>query len=333
MTSIKDVAARAGVSTTTVSRVLSESDAVRPAVRARVQRAIADLGYRPNLAARRLRQQRASLVGLIVSDIRNPFFTEIGRAVEDMAYRHGLRLILCNTDEDPAKETAYLDLMADEQASGVILSATPDRLQQATATQLPFPLVLIDRAPEHLGAVPAADVVQLDNAGAARRLTQHLIDNGHRRIVALAGARSSTGRERRAGYESAMRDADLPARVLPLAPHADAARAAARELVAEPVRPQALLATNGLLLLGAAQALQDAGLQMPVDLALAGFDNNDWTTLLPPGVTVIAQPTQEMGRAAVELLLRRIADPQRPPRRIVLDGELLVRGSSAARAG
>ena len=170
MASIKDVAAQAGVSTTTVSRVLTDPQAVRPVLRERVEAAIAALAYRPNLAARRLRQQKASLIGLIVSDIRSPFFTDVGRAVEDVAYRHGLRLILCNTDEDPAKEQSYLELMADEQASGVIISPSLEGLRRYSGGQWPFPLVLVDRA---LPDTPA-DRVLLDNTAAAQRLTEHL---------------------------------------------------------------------------------------------------------------------------------------------------------------
>ena len=331
LASIKDVAQHAGVSTTTVSRVLGSPEAVRPALRERVQQSIAELAYRPNLAARRLRQQRASLIGLIVSDIRNPFFTDISRAVEDIAFRHGLRLILCNSDEDPAKEQVYLDLMADEQASGVILSATLDRLKRPQPEALPFPVVMVDRAPEVLGVRATSDVVQLDNTGAARALTAHLIGNGHRRVVALAGSRSSTGRERQAGYEAVMREQGLVPRVLPLLPTAAAAFEATTRLLAEPERPEALLATNGLLLLGALQAIQAAGLKLPHDVALAGFDNNDWTALPDPGITVIAQPTHEIGRTAAELLLQRMAEPERSARRIVLEGELMVRGSSGPR--
>lgn len=325
--SIKDVARRANASTTTVSRVLSQPDAVRPDLRQRVQQAIAELGYRPNLAARRLRQQRASLIGLIVSDIRNPFFTDISRAVEDMAYRHGLRLILCNSDEDPAKEQSYLELMADEQASGVILSPTPELTRRFRADQHPFPVVLVDRAPDDT----PTDLVLLDNAHAARRLTEHLLDQGCRRIVLLAGSRSSTGRERQAGYEAALRERGLAPQVLPLRPTADEGQAATAPLLAaDPAeRPDALLATNGLLLLGAWKAIRAAGLTMPTDIALAGFDNNDWTTLPEPAVTVLAQPTADIGRSAAELLLQRMAEPARPPRRIVLEGTLMVRGSSA----
>jgi LacI family transcriptional regulator, fructose operon transcriptional repressor len=331
LASIKDVALQAGVSTTTVSRVLGNPDAVRPALRDRVQQAITDLAYRPNLAARRLRQQRASLIGLIVSDIRNPFFTDISRAVEDLAFRHGLRLILCNSDEDPAKEQVYLDLMADEQASGVILSATLERLKRPKLDGLPFPVVMVDRAPEALGGRATCDVVQLDNHDAAHRLTRHLLDGGHRRILALAGSRSGTGRERQAGHEAAMRAAGLTPWVLPLLPTAAAAVQALQGVLAGQDRPEAVIATNGLLLLGAVQALQAAGLAWPRDVAVAGFDNNDWTALPQPAITVVAQPTHEIGRTATELLLQRIAEPERPSRRIVLEGELIVRGSSGPR--
>lgn len=328
--SIKDVAQRAGVSTTTVSRVLTDADAVRPALRERVQQAIAELGWRPNLAARRLRQRTTSLIGLVVADIRNPFFTAISRAVEDMAYAAGLRLILCNSDEDPAKEQSYLELMADERASGVILAPTLEFTERHAPGQWPFPLVMVDRAPQ----AAATDAVLLDNLGAAGEVTRHLLAQGCRRIALLAGSHSTTGRQRQAGYEAALRDAGVPPRVLALRPDAQAGQDGAARLLAEPAatRPDALLATSGLLLLGAWRAARAAGLALPQDLALAGFDDNDWTTMPEPAITVLAQPTEDIGRSAAELLLQRLAEPERAPRRIVLQGRLLVRGSSL-RAG
>lgn len=327
MASIKDVAQRAGVSTTTVSRVLTTPGAVRSTLRERVEQAIAELGYRPNLAARRLRQRRASLVGLIVSDIRSPFFTDVGRAVEDMAYRNGLRLILCNSDENPAKEQSYLELMADEQASGVILSPTMEGLQRLRPEAWPFPLVLVDRALEG----SRVDRVVLDNHAAARRATEHLLQSGYRRIALLAGTHSTTGQQRHAGYAEALAAHGLTPRPVWLDPTRDAGeRASAQLLAATPEeRPDALLATNGLLLLGALQAVQAAGLRTPRDIGIAGFDNNDWTALPALDVTTIAQPTYDIGRTAAELLLQRMQDPARPARRVVLEGELVVRGSSA----
>ncbi len=324
MASIKDVALKAGVSTTTVSRVLSAPDAVRPVLRQRVEQAIAALAYRPNLAARRLRQQKASLIGLIVSDIRSPFFTDLGRAVEDVAYRNGMRLILCNTDEDPAKEQSYLELMADEQASGVIISPTLEGLQRYRAGEWPFPLVMVDRSQ----ADTPVDRVLLDNRASAQRLTEHLLGAGYRRIAALAGARSTTGRDRHAGYADAMRAAGQEPRQMWLQPTVGAGHAAAAELLGGGDRPDALLATNGLLLLGAAQAIQSAGLRTPADIGLAGFDNNDWTTLPAIDVTVIEQPTYDIGRTAAELLMQRLQEPGRSTRSVVLEGRLIARGST-----
>lgn len=325
MASIKDVAQQAGVSTTTVSRVLSSPDTVRAPLRLRVEQAIAALAYRPNLAARRLRQQRSSIIGLIVSDMRSPFFTDLGRAVEDVAYRHGLRLILCNTDEDPDKERAYLELMVDEQVSGVIISPTLDGLRSLKRGQgWPFPLVLVDRAlPD-----TSTDRVLLDNTAAARRLTEHLLDAGYRRIAALAGARSTTGQDRQAGYAEAMRARGLAPLQTWVAPTVDAGFAAATALLKSAEPPDALLATNGLLLMGTLQAIQAAGLRSPHDIGLAGFDNNDWTALPTLDVTVIAQPTYDIGRTAAELLMQRLAEPTRPARGVVLEGVLLARGST-----
>ncbi|MFT4191440.1 MAG: LacI family DNA-binding transcriptional regulator [Comamonas sp.] len=328
MTSIKDVARLAGVSTSTVSRVLGHPESVSDALRARVQRTIAELGYRPNLAARRLRQRRASVIGLIVADIRNPFFTDISRAVEDVAYAHGLRVILCNSDEDPDKERAYLELMADEQASGAILAPTDEYVRaagRAASAPPPLPLVLVDRAP----ALSRTDCVLLDNLGAARQLTAHVLAQGWQRVVLLAGAHSSSGRERRAGYEQVMREHGLAPCVESARPSvAEGERVLRQWLARAEAPPQAVLATNGLLLLGAQQALRDAGLDGPGGVALAGFDNNDWTALQHPPVTVIAQPTHEIGRSAAELLLQRIRAPERSTRRVVLPGELLARGST-----
>jgi LacI family fructose operon transcriptional repressor len=267
-------------------------------------------------------------VGLIVSDIRNPYFTDVARAVEDMAYRHGLRLILCNSDENPAKQQSYLELMADEQVSGVILSPTREGLAQLQPEDWPFPLVLVDRAMDGL----RLDRVVLDNQAAARQVTGHLLQSGRRRIALLAGERSVTAQQRHAGYLQALAEHGLPSQVLWTAPTRASGEEAVARLLADTAPaaqpPDALLATNGLLLLGALQAIQTAGLSIPRDLGLAGFDNNDWTALPALDVTTIAQPTYEIGHAAAELLLQRMQDPDRPARKVVLEGRLIVRGSS-----
>ncbi|QSI78290.1 MULTISPECIES: LacI family DNA-binding transcriptional regulator [Niveibacterium] len=327
MARIIDVAKHAGVSVASVSRVLSGLPGVSEDTRARVQAAAKALNYRPDLAARRLRSRRTDTIGLIVSDIRNPFFTEVSRAVEDMAYEHGQRVILCNADEDPEKEAFYLELMHNENVSGVILSPTLQLLSQFRASDYTFPVVLVDRCERST----EADAVVLDNVDAAYRLTEHLIERGHRRIAFLYGAGSATGQQRNEGYSLAMARAGLAAQASALRPVVADARDAALELLAGRQPPEALMASNGLLLLGVAEAVRELGLPCPERIAVAGFDDLPWVRLVDPGFTVIAQPTYDIGHAAIELLLQRIAQPSQAVRRVVLRGELIVRGSTAQR--
>lgn len=323
MVQIRDVAARAGVSVASVSRVLSGQRNVGEDIRRRVLDAVKALGYRPDLAARRLRSRRTDTIGLVVADIRNPFFTDVSRAVEDVAYEHRMRLILCNTDEDPERETSCLELMRDENVSGVILAPSLRLLARFRASNYPFPLVLVDRCEGDT----VADAVVLDNVEAARALTTHVIEAGHQRILFLHGASSATGRQRLAGYTAAMTAHGLAPEAVGVAPVTDRSREVARLLLARSL-PEAVVASSGLILLGLAQALREANRVIPRDIAVAGFDDLPWTRLVDPGLTVIAQPTYDMGREAAELLLQRIADPDKPVRRIVLRGELVVRGST-----
>ncbi|MDS4021071.1 MAG: LacI family DNA-binding transcriptional regulator [Candidatus Competibacter sp.] len=327
MAQIKDVAKQAGVSVASVSRVLAGHAGVSESTRQRVLEAVQALDYRPDLAARRLRSRRTDTIGLIVSDIRNPFFTEVSRAVEDMAYQNRMRVILCNADEDPDKEALYLDLMRDENVSGVILSPTLPTLARFRPRDYSFPVVLVDRCDRDT----AADAVVLDNVDSAYRLTSHLIEQGHRRIAFIYGATSATGRQRHEGYVTAMATHGLETLATAMPATIDAARAAAAEWVNRRPLPDALAGSNGLILLGLTEALREAHLRFPEQIALAGFDDLPWTRLVEPGVTVIAQPTYDIGQAAIELLLQRIAHPAQSVRRVVLRGELRERGSSAMR--
>ena len=328
MVRIQDVAEHAGLSVASVSRVLSGAAGVSEATRQRVMAAVAALGYRPNLAARRLRSQRTDTLGLIVADIRNPYFTEVSRAVEDVAYAHGMRVMFCNTDENPEKENFYLEMMRDENVAGVILSPTLDFLAHHPSHDFPFPVVLVDRCERDT----EADAVVLDNEEAAQRLIGHVLEAGYRHIAFFYGAGSATGRQRLKGYQAALAEVGLPPDALALKPTTDAAFEAMNALLSERrALPEAIVASSGLILLGLAQALRDANLRYPGDLALAGFDDMPWTRVVTPAITVIAQPTCEIGRSAIELLLARIAKPGQLRRRIVLRGELRVRESTAAR--
>lgn len=326
---IKDVARVADVSAATVSRVLAGRN-VDPAMRERVLAAVRSTGYRPNLAARRLRSRHTNTIGLIVADIRNPFFTAVSRAIENLAYARGLRVILCNTDEDPAREAMYLQLMQEERVAGVILAPTRDGLARITGAKLPYPIVLIDRASPGI----AQDCVVLDNGAMAEMLVEHLHERGFRRIAGLFGASSSTGAERRAGFEAAVRRLGLAAEAIAV-PHGDGEVAeVVSALLARPDRPEALLASNGVALLSVVRTLHEHGLSVPGDIALAGFDNEGWMDIVGDGIggglSVIEQPVEEIGRSAMTMLIDRFDHPDAAARKVVLAGRLIARGSHRA---
>lgn len=326
---IEDVARQAGVSTATVSRVLSGKPYVSAELRGRVLGAVQDLNYRPSRVARSLRVQRSSIIGLIISDIQNPFFTSVVRAVEDVAYSREHSVFLCNSDEDAAKETMYIELMLAEHVAGIIVSATAaDNPVYRRLVEARVPVVAIDRR------VTAAemDTVVLDNVAAAYQVVSHLVEQGHRRIGAVLGTPgSSTGEERRVGYLRAMQAHKLPidpGLVRIVMPRVVVGYEATRDLLELAEPPTAIFTGNNLLTIGALQAIHELGLRIPEQVALAAFDEVEWTVFLKPALTVVAQPTYEMGRTAAELLLRRIATPDSLPQEVTLSHQLIVRDSS-----
>ncbi len=325
-TKIEDVAQRAGVSTATVSRVLSGKPYVSEDLKVRVLSAAQELDYRPSRVARSLREQRSRIIGLIISDIQNPFFTAIVRAVEDGAHASGHAVFLCNTDEDEAKETLYIDLMLAEHVAGVILSSTTGRNPAYNhLIHAGIPAVAIDR---RVYNVPL-DTVLVDNIGATRRAVEHLIAQGHRRIGAIVGhLTSSTGEERLRGYTDALMAHKIPvsdALIRIGTPRAPVGYLAMNELLALPAPPTAVFTGNNLLTAGALRALFDVGLRVPEDFAVAAFDDMEWAIFIQPALTMVAQPTYEIGRIAVELLQQRIDDPRRPPQEIILPAQIIAR--------
>ncbi len=330
MVGIKDVAEAAGVSVATVSRVLTKHTNVRPIVRDRVLEAVKQLNYRPNLVARSLRSQQTKTIGLIVSDIRNPFFSSISRAVEDTAYEQGFSVLLCNADENPEKEALYLNLLRDENVAGVIFSPTLHAINNFKDLRLDLPIVIIDRSTKN-GSV---DSVLLDNVTAAFQLTTHLIENGYRRIGAIFGVPSMTAIERQQGYEEALQAHSLivvSKLIKHVQPKLEAGYMATQEFLEMAQPPDAIFTGNGLLGAGALTAIREHNWAIPDQIALVTFDETHWATLVQPAITVVAQPTDEIGKIATELLLQRVAEPERPARKIILQGKLLIRGSSAAR--
>lgn len=327
MVKIKDVADAAGVSTATVSRVLANKPYVSKKVQKRVLEVVQALGYRPNRVARNLRARQSSIIALIVSDIQNPFFQMVSRAVEDTAYEQGYSVMLCNNDENPDKEKMYLNLMHDENVAGIIFSPTrqtADNFKQID--ELNTPMVVIDRRVKNV----SVDNIMIDNVESAHEIVTHLIEHGCRRIGAVFGIGSTTGRERYKGYATALKDHGIePHPELAKYIHAresDGYATVARILKLSPP-PDAIFTSNGLLSAGALRAILDSKCAIPDEVAFASFDDTPWSRLVVPSITVIEQPTYEIGQLATELLLKRLKDPNRSSRTITLKGKLVLRQS------
>jgi LacI family transcriptional regulator len=326
---IKDVAREAGVSVGTASQALRASPAVREATRKRVLAVAKRLRYQPSAVARGLVTRRTHTVGLLISDIANPFFIRAVRAVEDVAQENGYTVILCNTDEDPAKEMQYLRVLMEKRVDGIILATTAGSLRSVRDVRWRrVPLVLFDR---ELSGI-ATDTVKVDGVLGGRLATQHLLDLGHRRIAIIHGpVVRSTGAERLQGYLEALKAAGIrpiPALIREGNFKQDSGRELARQLLHVSPAPTALFCTNNLMTVGALQTLGERGIRIPKDLSLVGYDDMEWWTLTHPPLTTVGQPVYDLGREAMRLLLEQIgAKGRRRPQRVVLKPELLVRDS------
>jgi LacI family transcriptional regulator len=336
MSTISDVALRAGVSTMTVSRVLNSSGHVSAATRERVERAIADLGYVPNALARQLRSKQTKTLALVVSDISNPFFTTIARGVEDAAGTRGFSVMYCNTDESEEEEAKYLRVLVERQVDGVLL--VPARSSGESLRMLRshgVPVVVLDRR------VRARQVVcvRTDSEAGAYALTRHLIDLGHRRIAVLSGRREiSTSHDRVAGARRALQEAGL---TLPEAlirfggfnfgpmNQADGHVMALNVLAAPGGPPTAIFCANNFIAFGAMRALREQGLAIPEDISVVAFDDLPEGWVSEPFLTVASQPAYEIGHRAAEMLLARLAgEPEEECRDVVFPFDLKIRRSS-----
>ena len=337
MATLKDVAREADVSVSTVSRALNDSDKVHPDTKAHVKAVAEELGYMPSRVARRLRLEggKASLLGLVIPDIQNPFFADVTRGVEDVAQEHGYALILSNSDEDADKQRLALEILQTEDVDGVIVP--PVGTDDPAIRQLldsGIAVVCVDRR------LPNArvDTILSDNRQGAHEAVSHLIALGHERIGFIGGIpHISTLTERRAGYEQALRAHGLPVDPA-LIREGDVRRERGRifteELLALDRPPTALFTGNNLTTLGALAALNERGVAVPDEMALVGYDDVPWPMALNPPPTVVDQPGYEMGRRAAEILLERLRAPDRSPTTVTLQPKLIVRRSCGAeRAG
>ena len=329
MPTIEDVAKRAGVSISTVSRVTNDNPTVHPALKAIVLDAMKELGYQPNRLARSLRLGRTQTIALLVPDIINPFWTTLSRGVEDKAVENGFSVILCNTDEDPGKEKNYLQVCLQKRVDGIIIASVgrpatdPDHPQMGG-----IPFVLVDRVVPGLDA----DIVRSDSLDGARRLTDHLLQLGHRRIGLITGpAAVSTANERVEGYCRALDEFGIPfdpELVLRGNYNDESAYELTKALLSLPDRPTAVFAANGRIAIGTLRALRDAGVQIPKEMAVVAFDEIPQLSAVYPFLTVMTQRAYEMGTIAAQLLLERLAGMKAARREVVLETELIARASS-----
>ncbi len=332
-----DVAAKAGVSRATVSRVLNKYPHVHPEVRQRVLKATKVLRYRPDRVAQSLVRRETRTIGLVVADITNPFYAETAKAIVETARGRGYTVVLCNTENLPRLQAEQIEVLREQRVDGIILGSV--HLQDPPVEHLiatGFPCVMYNRRLRS----GAGNSVVLDNVRGAEEATRHFIALGHRRIAFVAGPPSfSTASERLVGYRRALRAAGIPwdPRLVRQGQFQPAlAFQAAVDLLKGTPRPTAIVAGNDLTALAVLDAAADLGIRVPDDLAVSGFDDTDIARHRTIQLTSVAQQKAEMGRLAVTYLLECIQDPERfrrEPIRHMLPPTLVVRRSSGAVIG
>ena len=332
MVTIKDVAARANVSIATVSRVLNGTAYVSPDLEARVQQAVRDLGFQPNILAQNLRRNENSTIGIMVPDSKNPFFAEMAKGAEDVCFSKGFIALLCDTDEQPAKAISHLNMLYQQRITGLIVVSPghiTSHLQQVLDDG--FPIVAVDRALSSL----STDSVISDNYGGAELAVQHLLDLGHHRIgFIVSNLEHETVQGRWAGVEDTMQTAGIAIDPTLVYKHGDELPASgydgAKYLLEREHPPTAIFAFNDLMAFGVLHYAQKLGISVPCDLSVIGFDDMMLASFAAPSLTTIRQPKYELGQKAAEILLRRIQGDSFPQQNQVLSTTLVVRASTAA---
>jgi LacI family transcriptional regulator len=327
---LHDVAAAARVSTATAARALGGYGSVSPEVRERVAAAAAKVGYRRNSLARSMITGTTHTIGLVVADIENPFFARAARGIADVAHEAGYEVLLANSDEDPVTERAAVQTLAEKRVDGLIVAPASigDRSHLRELPAQGTPVVLLDRA------LPGSDVdaVVVDNEAAARRAVDHLAGLGHRRIGLLTSqGLIHTNQERLAGYLQGLEAAGLTVdhdliRMLPYT--RESAEREAEAILALPDPATAIFTTDNVMSLGAFEGAQHAGRRVPDDVSIVGFDDLEWTTIVRPQLTVVAQPVYELGATAARRVLARIAGDATAPQLIVLETTFIIRDST-----
>lgn len=332
MVTIYDIAKQANVSAMTVSKVINNTGKISEKTRQRVKRIMEEMNYVPNSMARSLVLQETKMLSLLIPDITNPFFTTVARGAEDAAMRLGYKLLFGNSDENLEKEKEYVDMILSTRVDGVLFSPASDlsgpHLQTLRRHRIPF--VLLDRSVLGIDC----DAVTGDSRAGARKLVEHLLALGHRRIAIVNGSLAvSTARERLAGYREALAQGGIPddeALTLNMNYKQFADEEALRRLLALPSPPTAVFAGNNFLAVGIIRKLIDLGIRVPGQISVVCFDDLG-ASVIDPFFTVVSQPAYQFGAAGIQLLIERIKGATTPDwKKLVLPSELIVRSSSAA---
>lgn len=333
MSTIDDVARRAGVSPVTVSRVINGASNVKLATREKVMRAIEELHYVPSTAARSLRSKRTNTLALLVPDITNPFWTTVSRGVEDSAQSGGYSVLLCNTDESPEKLLRYLDVIISQRVDGAIITPYDSNARNfAKLRDRKIPTVVIDRRIDGW----KVDTVRGDSISGARALVKHLIELGHTRIAIISGPRiTSTAEERVTGYQIALAEAGIsidPRLIKRGEFRTSSGERLTHKIFEAGLNPTAVFASNNAIAMGVIKAANQRGLHIPGDIALVCFDDSPNLSPIFPFLTAVVQPAYDMGVKAAELLLNRLGSNESlPPRHVILPSSLIIRYSCGAK--
>ncbi|MGJ7570644.1 LacI family DNA-binding transcriptional regulator [Variovorax sp. RB2P76] len=343
MATIKDVALQAEVSVTTVSHVVNDTRHVSAKVRERVELAIRELGYVPNAMARSLKSNTTSTLGMLIPNSSNPYFAEIVRIVEDRCFAAGYTLVLCNTDDEPQRQSVYLKVLAERRIDGLIVvstgagTGTDDSASLAKQLHgLRVPTVLVDREIDD----PACDLVETAHMQGGLLAVRHLLSLGHKRIACIGGPVGVMPSEQRVeGWRMALAEsgatpdiADAGALLWRGGFTSQGGYEAMHAILRTERKPSAVFVCNDLMAIGALRAAHESGVRVPDELSIVGFDDIELSAYMSPPLTTVAQPKERIGALAVDMLLERVSGKRRDALKVVLQPELRVRASTARHA-
>ncbi|WP_218131871.1 LacI family DNA-binding transcriptional regulator [Thalassobacillus cyri] len=330
---IKDVARKANVSISTVSRVLNNSGYTSASVKEKVNKAVDELKFQKNMVATAMIKKQTSTFGLIIPDIKNIFYGELTRAIEDKAHQHGFNVILCNTDNNLEKEKEYLNFLLRKGIDGIIFS-TPEindrNIREVMKSRPDLPMVILGSKVQNV----RLDEVLVDNVDGGYTATEHLIDLGHERIGYIGGQPDSYATvERLKGFKAAMEERALPLdknhiKLDEFKIHSGYEKG--KEILAENDRPTAIFAGNDAIAVGVYKAARELGIRIPEDLSVIGFDDSQFAEIVDPGLTTIRTPIAEMGEKTVELAVQIIKENKNFKESIMFPPTLVERASTAS---